>query len=103
MGEGDCLTVYANHAEMTESGLRITFPYRDAECSQCGNCKARQVHELRRQCARVIYIGDGYSDRCASQEADILFAKSHLAQICEVEARDYVPFEGFADILARMT
>ena len=101
-GGRDSLTVYANHAEMTDHGLVITFPYGDEACSDCGNCKRKHLRDLRRLYERVIYIGDGFSDRCASQEADILFAKSHLAEMCEAEGRDYVPFECFADILARI-
>ena len=104
MGRGGeaALAVYANHAEMTDQGLVITFPYGDEACADCGNCKRKHLRDLRRLYDRVIYIGDGFSDRCASQEADILFAKSHLAEICEAEGRDYVPFETFADILARL-
>jgi 2-hydroxy-3-keto-5-methylthiopentenyl-1-phosphate phosphatase len=96
------LTVFANHAEVTPTGLRITFPFRDDECTQCGNCKRKHLRALRRHYQRVVYIGDGHSDRCASQDADILFAKSHLAEICDEEGRDYVPFEGFEDILRRV-
>jgi 2-hydroxy-3-keto-5-methylthiopentenyl-1-phosphate phosphatase len=96
------IAVYANHAEITDHGLVITFPYGDEACSDCGNCKRKHLRDLRRLYERVIYIGDGFSDRCASQEADILFAKSHLAEMCEAEGRDFVPFESFADILARI-
>ena len=99
---GSEVAVYANHAEMTDHGLVITFPYSDGACSDCGNCKRKHLRDLRRLYERVIYIGDGFSDRCASQEADILFAKSHLAEMCEADGRDYVSFEGFADILARI-
>jgi 2-hydroxy-3-keto-5-methylthiopentenyl-1-phosphate phosphatase len=101
--QGGEIAVFANHAEMTARGLVITFPYADEACSDCGNCKRKHLRDLRRLYERVIYIGDGFSDRCASQEADILFAKSHLAEICEAAGRDYVPFDGFADILARLT
>lgn len=97
--EGSCLARFANHAELTPDGLRITFPHQSEECSLCGNCKTAHLFRLRPGFERVIYIGDGYSDRCPARYADIVFAKSHLVEICRQERLPHIPFEGFADIL----
>ena len=42
--------------------------------------------------------GDGYSDVCAIDETDLLFAKSYLQSYCEEENITHNPFDTFADI-----
>jgi 2-hydroxy-3-keto-5-methylthiopentenyl-1-phosphate phosphatase len=50
---------------------------------------------------RVIYIGDGYSDRCPAMQADIVFAKDHLADLMDEKGVQYEPFESFADVIEK--
>ena len=98
-----CLPRTANHAEFTPSGLRISFPHRSPHCSQCGNCKTAQLFRLRPHFRRVIYIGDGYSDRCPARYADVIFAKAPLTEICRDEGLPHIPVRDFADILQNVT
>lgn len=95
----DCIARYVNMAVLTDEGVRIDFPHTNEECMQCGNCKSTHLARLRKSYDRVIYIGDGYSDRCPAMQADIVFAKDHLAGLMEEKGIDYVPFEGFADVI----
>jgi 2-hydroxy-3-keto-5-methylthiopentenyl-1-phosphate phosphatase len=64
----------------------------------CGTCKRERI--LRHQDAgrHVVFIGDGYSDRYAAAYADTVFAKGHLASICEGLGRAYQKWNTFADI-----
>ncbi len=78
--------------------MRVEFPYADAECWECGNCKTRELLALRPDYQRIIYMGDGYSDMCPARHADVLFAKAHLADFCEREGLAYHPFQTFADL-----
>ena len=95
----DCIPRFANHATVDESGVRIEFPHRSPICSQCGNCKLTHLFRLRREFARVIYLGDGFSDMCPARYADVLFAKDHLAEAARRDGLRYHPFESFADVI----
>ncbi len=95
----DCVTRYVNTARLTEDGVVIDFPHRNEACLQCGNCKTRHLTRLQLKYERVFYIGDGYSDRCPALQADITFAKDHLAQLMDECGAPYVPFEDFGDII----
>ena len=44
--------------------------------------------------SRVVYVGDGYSDRCAALAADRVFARDGLARYLDREGVAYEPFEG---------
>ena len=100
---GGCLPVFVNHGEWTPEGVRVEFPHADTECWECGNCKTRELLALRPDYRRLLYLGDGYSDMCPARHADVLFAKSHLADFCEREALAYHPFQTFADIAAALS
>ncbi len=49
----------------------------------------------------IVYIGDGYSDRCPAQFADVVFAKGSLVGFCETNNITFHRFEAFADVLAK--
>ncbi len=94
-----CIARYVNHAELTDEGVVIEFPHANAACLQCGNCKTRHLTRLQLKYERTIYIGDGYSDRCPALQADVVFAKDHLAQLMDACRVPYVPFEDFGDVI----
>jgi 2,3-diketo-5-methylthio-1-phosphopentane phosphatase len=95
----DCLGTYANHAEWTPEGLRVTFPYDSRQCDACGNCKTTRLRALRPGHRRVLYVGDGYSDMCAARYAEVRFAKGHLAEYCEEQGLAYHAFASFAEVI----
>jgi len=51
----------------------------------------------------LIYIGDGTSDVAAIPFADILFAKSYLAEYCYHHEIGFVPYDSFDDISRRLS
>ena len=91
-----------NHARFTDLGIEISYPYQDATCRLCGTCKLR-LFELRAAGYEVTYVGDGHSDICPAIEADTVFAKSHLAQLCREEEIPFIPFVTFRDVLREMS
>ncbi len=95
----ECLGTYANHAEWTADGLRVSFPYDSRDCGACGNCKTDRLRALRHGHRRVLYVGDGYSDMCAARHADVRFAKGHLAEYCREQGLTYHPFTSFAEVI----
>ena len=95
----ECLATYANHAEWTPAGVRVTFPGAERDCDDCGTCKTARLRALRPGYRRVLYLGDGYSDMCAARHADLRFAKHHLADYCRERGLAYYPFEDFAEVI----
>ena len=88
--EGVRLEVRANRLDVRPDGWWVLW--RDPEpCPVCGDlCKRRSLPD-----GPVAYVGDGYSDRCAALQADLVFARDGLAAWLTGEG---VPFEPFGDL-----
>jgi 2,3-diketo-5-methylthio-1-phosphopentane phosphatase len=94
------LPILANHLEFVPPDRIVTsFPYFGHSCGKCGNCKGYHLRRLAKPGEKIVYIGDGYSDRCGAQEADIIFAKGDLAKWCEERGKEYLRFADFTQIL----
>ncbi len=92
------LPVRTNRAVFEDGHVRIEHPFQDPDCTLCGTCKLRRVFELRVGGYEVAYIGDGDSDLCPAVEADRVFAKGRLAELCDAEGIDYERFRDFTDV-----
>ena len=91
--EGVDLEVRANRVEPHPEGWKVVFR-NEEPCPVCGQpCKRADVAEL----GVFVYVGDGYSDRCAALAAARVFARDGLADY--LVARD-VPFEELTDFYA---
>ena len=73
---------------------RIDYPNGNPRCLVCGTCKRDRVLAHRAVGRRVVFIGDGESDRYAAGYSDVVFAKRSLVRIC-VEAG--WPFERWTE------
>lgn len=94
------LPVFANHLEFVPpNGIAISFPYFAHSCGKCANCKGYHVRRLAKPGEKIVYIGDGYSDRCGAQEANLIFAKGDLAKWCEERQMQHWRFESFEQVL----
>jgi 2-hydroxy-3-keto-5-methylthiopentenyl-1-phosphate phosphatase len=71
-------------ARTTFEGRRATidYPNGNPRCLVCGTCKRDRVLAHRAAGRRVVFIGDGESDRYAAGYSDIVFAKRALVRIC---------------------
>ena len=47
---------------------------------------------------RVAYVGDGYSDLCAAEDAEVRYARASLITHREREGYPYLPFENMHDV-----
>lgn len=91
---------FSNTLEFLPDGsVRPVFPYTNAECPRCANCK--RDHLLTRSSDEevIVYIGDGVSDRCPAGFADIVFAKDALVGYCETHNITFHRFHDFSDVL----
>ena len=88
--EGLQLEVRANRVDARSEGWRVVFRNADP-CPMCGEpCKRADVAQLD----ELVYVGDGFSDRCVALAATRVFARDGLASYL---ASKGVPFEPFAD------
>jgi 2-hydroxy-3-keto-5-methylthiopentenyl-1-phosphate phosphatase len=88
------LEVRANEVEWHPDGWRGTFRNGDS-CGTCGEpCKRADLTGT----GPVVYIGDGYSDRCAAQAADRIFARDGLARYLAARGVAYERFDDFYDV-----
>ena len=95
----DRLPFFANVARFTGGRMIPEFPWSGG-CGRCGNCKGAHAAEWRARGYEVRVVGDGYSDRCAAREADVVFARGNLLEWCRGEGREVTPFEDFAALAA---
>jgi 2-hydroxy-3-keto-5-methylthiopentenyl-1-phosphate phosphatase len=85
--------VLANAVEARPDGWRVRW--RDeAQCTECGEaCKRGSLPD-----GDVVYVGDGYSDRCAALAAGRVFARDGLARYLDGAGVAYEPFEDFTGL-----
>jgi 2-hydroxy-3-keto-5-methylthiopentenyl-1-phosphate phosphatase len=95
----------ANHLRFDgERIVGIDFPHFDMmECTMCGNCKRYHLEERRREGFFTVYVGNGYSDRCAAGHADLVLAKGDLLDHCTKERVACIPFDNFRDVERELT
>ncbi len=101
------ISFFANHLEIQsgENGLArvsISFPYDDAECTRCACCKRNIMLTTCSEDDIIVYIGEGYSDRCPARYADIIFAKEDLQKFCQQENISYFLYSSFDDVVQRL-
>lgn len=72
------LKIYSNKLRLIKNELLPQFPYSSDKCHICAHCKTKNLLANVSKESIIIYIGDGRSDICPSQYADIIFAKDDL-------------------------
>jgi 2-hydroxy-3-keto-5-methylthiopentenyl-1-phosphate phosphatase len=97
--EGVDVEVRSNDAEVTPNGWRVIF--RDeGVCEICGDkCKRRSLPGGK----PLVFVGDGWSDRCASLAADRVFARTGLADYLDEEGVAYERYDTLRDVAAALT
>ncbi|HLF69320.1 MAG TPA: haloacid dehalogenase-like hydrolase [Gaiellaceae bacterium] len=96
--EGLELEVRANRLDPRPEGWRTLF--RSAKpCAVCGEpCKRADIAGL----GDVVYVGDGFSDRCVSLAAGRVFARDGLADYLSRRGVAFEPFTDFHDLAASL-
>lgn len=94
---GLLLPIQANRAACAPGRFGLTP--QQADCPT-GVDKGSIVRRARASGHYAIFIGDGFSDRLAVPEADLVYAKDGLARYCAKLEVPFVPFSSFADVQA---
>jgi 2-hydroxy-3-keto-5-methylthiopentenyl-1-phosphate phosphatase len=85
--------LHANRVDARPDGWRVEWRYPD-DCAECGeSCKRALL-----PAGYVVYVGDGYSDRCAAGAADRVFATKGLAVYLADRGTPFEPFSDFHDV-----
>lgn len=96
------VSFFANKAQVVGGKLNLEFPYTDAVCTRCACCKRNIMLTHSGDEDIIVYVGEGYSDRCPVQFADIVFAKGELQAFCQQENISYFLYNSFHDIVVRL-
>ena len=92
--EGIEVEVRANRLDPRPEGWQAIFR-SDVPCAVCGEpCKRADVAGLD----GLVYVGDGYSDRCVARAATRAFARDGLAAYLEAQRVAFEPFEDFHEL-----
>jgi len=92
------IKVHANGLRFKNDRLIPVFPYSDRTCTRCAHCKKKSLLNKDLRDKVVIYIGDGLSDICPCNHADIVFAKDDLLNHFRREKRLCLAFNTIEDI-----
>ena len=94
--------IYASTIDFTKDQTKPNFLHDIKECKEifgpCGNCKNKILKEIDNK--QIVYIGDGLTDRCVADMADLLLVKSNsiLENYCIKNNISYKPFKSFKDV-----
>jgi 2-hydroxy-3-keto-5-methylthiopentenyl-1-phosphate phosphatase len=96
----DYLPIVANRLEqLGERSWQLAFPASSPDCRVAsGTCKCAVASGSE----RVLMIGDGASDFCVAEAADLVFAKDRLLAHCRSLGIAHFAIDGFVDALARL-
>lgn len=87
------IKVFAHAVEPSPEGWRYTKRKQHEKGHLVARAKKR---------GQIVFVGDGTSDLPVVPYADILFAKSFLAEYCSQRGIEYSPFETFFDVRRKL-
>jgi 2-hydroxy-3-keto-5-methylthiopentenyl-1-phosphate phosphatase len=102
------IPVFSNEVrfENSDKSSRVRFiprfPHDDEECDRCACCKRNIMVASSGEEDILVYVGDGFSDRCPVQHADIVFARQELQAFCQERNISYYEFRSFLDVQHRL-
>ena len=98
------IPVFSNKAEFINNKFQIEFPHKIDDCrNKSGTCKCKFVQEFKKDYNKIIYVGDGVSDYCVADKADVLFAKKRLMLYCKKEKIPFIKYDNFRKVIDYVT
>ncbi len=86
------LKVYSNKLQFARDKLIPSFPFGHKSCKVCAHCKTKNLLANVKKDSIIFYIGDGNSDICPAEYADIIFAKENLLEYCRDKKLPYIKY-----------
>jgi 2-hydroxy-3-keto-5-methylthiopentenyl-1-phosphate phosphatase len=98
------IPVHCNKMIFENGNITPYYPMANESCNcPCASCKRNIILSEVPEDAIITFIGDGYSDYCAAEHTDIIFAKKELAAYCNEKKLPHYPFSSFFDIYKIIT
>ena len=96
---------FYNRARFNDGQIAVDFPHTELACERCAVCKGKVCDLARTVAERVVFVGDGSSDRCAVGRCDELFAVTGgiLDRHCAAIGAPATRFSSFDQITASLT
>lgn len=97
------IPIYANRLIFNDGDIEVEF-YDEKYLSHVIDkedyidCKVEILNKYRGKYNKIIFLGDGSTDKNVAKEADILFAKDYLEKYCIENGIDYISWKDFNDI-----
>lgn len=96
----DGIAIFANELEFGDGDRWIPrFPFHDPAIARSANAKARHLAPYRGR-RPIVFAGDGHSDLDAALAADVVFAKSALAEDLDARGAPFYEFDTLEPVLA---
>ena len=93
------IKVISNHGEFKNGEIELSYPNISKNCiNNLGTCKCSVLADMKKSYEKVVFVGDGVSDYCVANKADILYAKTSLLTYCETNEIKYYKYDNFEDI-----
>ena len=93
------LASVANRLAGQAGARRLEQPWRRTDCANgSGVCKCAAALDGQEIGATSIFVGDGRSDFCIADRADVVFAKGALADRAKDRKQPFLPFDTFHDV-----
>ncbi len=97
------IDLYANSAGLVDGRMIMSFPHAAEGCDcVCATCKRNVLLRCADPESRIVYIGDGVSDYCPAEHADLIFAKNSLAAYCNAHRLPHYPFKTLEDVVRQL-
>lgn len=94
------LKVYSNKLQFTKNRLIPFFPFESKNCKVCAHCKTKNLLANVNKDSIIVYIGDGHSDACPAEYADIVFAKKDLLKHYTNKRSHCLPYNSLKEVYA---
>lgn len=95
----DNLKIFCNLLIEKEEHYQPFFPLASESCNcRSGSCKRNSMLRMLDEDTISVFIGDGLSDYCVVEYADIVFAKKKLAAYCNRKKIPHYNYSNFFDI-----
>lgn len=97
----DWIEIRANRLIFTGKDTFVPeFPFYNFGCGICGNCKFYHFTELTKIAQKIIFIGDGHSDRYSAPLANTIYARRNKSLVKHLKAMGlpFVPYDDFHEI-----
>ena len=95
------LELLSNAVDPAPDGWKVRFRVSEV-CETCGQPCKRSTAAALADGSELVYVGDGYSDRCAAESADLVFARRGLAGYLEERGISFERFEDFHSVARRL-